>query len=63
MDLNCDADGLACEIFVRTNDVTNMRQNGVRRLLVYCQGLRCWHSATVDADFIAGDVGRNFRAN
>jgi hypothetical protein len=25
-------------------------------LLVYCNGLRCWHSATVDADFLAGDV-------
>jgi hypothetical protein len=34
----------------------NMRQNGVRRLLVYCNGLRCWHSATVDADFLASDV-------
>jgi hypothetical protein len=34
----------------------NMRQNGVHRLLVYCNGLRCWHSATVDADFLAGDV-------
>jgi len=28
----------------------NMRHNGVRRLLVYCNGLRCWHSATVDAE-------------
>jgi len=36
--------------------LANMRQNGVRRLLVYCNGLRCWHSATVDADFLAGDV-------
>ena len=34
----------------------NMRQNGVRRLLVYCNGLHCWHSATVDADFLPGDV-------
>jgi len=36
--------------------LANMRQNGVRRLLVYCTGVRCWHSATVDADFLAGDV-------
>jgi hypothetical protein len=36
--------------------LANMRQNGVRRLRVYCNGLRCWRSAMVDADFLADDV-------
>ena len=36
--------------------MANMRRNGVRRLLIYCNGFRCWHSATIDADFLADEV-------
>jgi hypothetical protein len=36
--------------------MANMRRNGVRRLLVYCNGFRCWRSATIDADFLLDDV-------
>src|SRR4029079_5726904 len=36
--------------------LANMRRHGVRRLLVYCSGLGCWHSAAIDAEFLADNV-------
>jgi hypothetical protein len=46
--------GASTEVLIESMDLTNMRQNGVRSLLVMCRG--CRHEVIINVDKYPGDL-------